>query len=229
MGADVNDNLRALARDHLEGRLSLASYRKLRAQLLDDLLAPGCAPASDTSESRTVTEFEVTTQPRTARLQAGASAPPGPTAAGARRARVGRMAWLAALLALILAAIAVLVWFEMRTRAPQPPAAAMSSRHGADPIRALLRPLLEEPHWSDARLVAVNEALLEAGPARIAAERDSGWFHAVVDSVRNRLRQQQALAPTALTPETSPLAALAKTLGIGRRARQRPPRARKHE
>lgn len=84
----------------------------------------------------------------------------------------------------------------------------------ADPIRALLEPLLESPDWSDSRLVALNEALLEAGRARLDAVRDTDWFDAVVDRVRNRLLQQQALSSTPLTPDRSPLAALAATLGI---------------
>jgi formylglycine-generating enzyme required for sulfatase activity len=99
--------------------------------------------------------------------------------------------------------------------APQATAARGAESTGqTDPIQALLQPLLESPDWSDSRLVALNEALLETGRPRIDAVRDTEWFDAVVDRVRSRLLQQQALASAPLTPDRSPLAALAVTLGI---------------
>jgi formylglycine-generating enzyme required for sulfatase activity len=121
--------------------------------------------------------------------------------------------------ALVVAfAVVFLVW---RRHSPGLAAPQATATRGAestgqtDPIQALLQPLLESPDWSDSRLVALNEALLEAGRPRIDAVRDTDWFDAVVDSVRSRLLQQQALASTPLTPDRSPLAALAVTLGIG--------------
>lgn len=83
-----------------------------------------------------------------------------------------------------------------------------------DPIRALLEPLLENPDWSNPRVLALNEALLEAGQKQIDAARNTDWYQAFVESVRSRLREQQALAGAPLTPDSSPLAALAVTLGI---------------
>ena len=89
-----------------------------------------------------------------------------------------------------------------------------SAGQPTNPIQALLQPLLENPDWSNARLVALNEALLEAGQAQIDAARNTDWYEAFVESVRSRLREEQALAGAPLTPESSPLAALAVTLGI---------------
>ena len=216
MTADIGESLRALVRDHLEGRLSLEAYRRRRAQLLDGL--PACGRASlDTTRPREVTEFEITTQPRTVLARINAD-PPEPEPRVRDKEGRGRIAALAALALALAIAVALLVRSEIEARAPQhAPAAASgaaSSRKSADPIRALLQPLRQDSHWSDARVLAINAALIRMGPARIAAARNSDWFNGVVDRVRNRLRQQQALAAAPLTPRTSPLAALAKTLGI---------------
>ncbi len=210
MTADIGDSLRALVRDHLEGRLSRQAYRRRRAQLLDGL--PAC---TDTTRPRAVTEFEITTQPRTVLAQLNAD-PPAPRARN--KAGRGPIAALTVLVLALAVAVVLLVWSEIEASAPQrAPAAASgaaSSRKSADPIRALLQPLRQDTHWSDARLLAINAALLRIGPARIAAARNRDWFNAVVDRVRTRLRQRQALAAAPLTPRTSPLAALARTLGI---------------
>jgi len=217
MRTDSADRLRALARDHLEGRLSLETYRKLRAQLLDGLLVPDLSLSSDPTKPRAPTEFEITTQPRMAARRFAADLPrPAPQVW--QRIGRGRIAGLAALGLVLAAAIVFLVWFEIKVPAPQRTAGASgaaTSLRSADPIRTLLEPLLKERNWSNARLLALNDALLKVGPARISAERNSDWFNAVVDRVRTRLREQQALAGAPLTPATSPLAALARTLGIG--------------
>lgn len=217
MSADIVDRLRALTRDRLKGRLSVEAYRQLRAELLDGLVAPSATPILDNTLPREPTRLEATTQPRAAKPSSVANAPKPVN----RAARYGP--WrLAALVALGLLLTAAIVWVIEHHRstavAPRTAAPARNAQDIAggrtDPLRPLLQPLLEDPHWSEARLVAVNEALLQAGPARIAAERQYAWFDAVVDAVRSRLSQQQALASAPLTPATSPLAALASTLGI---------------
>lgn len=218
MSADTGERLRTLARDHFEGHLSLESYRKLRAQLLDGLLAPAPMPSSDTTRPRAASELEVTTRPRTVTPRSGAQHPePAPRLWA--RAGMRRIVLLVALGLVLAVAVALLVWFETRARAAQRTSAAVgaaaSATHGADSVRMLLQPLLNERRWSDARLRALNDALVKIGPARIVAERNTEWFNAVVNSVRNRLRQRQALAAAPLTPETSPLDALAQTLGVG--------------
>jgi formylglycine-generating enzyme required for sulfatase activity len=118
------------------------------------------------------------------------------------------------------AAVGFLVWRHHSHVLSAPAVAVGAGGRGAglagqaDPIHALLEPLLESPDWSDARLLALNEALLEAGRPRMDAVQNTDWFDAVVDSVRSRLLQQQALTSSPLTPDRSPLAALAVTLGI---------------
>lgn len=232
MSADIADKLRALARDHLEGRSSLEAYRRLRAQLLDSLLAPAAGPAPEATQPRAASPPGAMTQPRPRAAtredvtQPREAIPPTNTRrAGAApgssgtTARVGRIAGYAGFGLLLACTAALLLWrHHSRTLASSSAttagSAGMRSDRLTDPVRALLQPLLEHPDWSDARLVALNEALLEAGQPRIDAVRDTDWFDAFVQSVRSRLREQQALAGAPLTPDSSPLAALAVTLGI---------------
>jgi hypothetical protein len=93
MSANVAARLRALARDHQEGRLSRDAYRKLRAPLIDAL------DGSVDLQSSTIPHLE----PRS-REARETSVPPGPeveatTADSARRGRLARvLAWAAAVL-----------------------------------------------------------------------------------------------------------------------------------
>lgn len=259
MSADIADKLRALTRDHVEGRSSLQSYRRLRAHLLNGLVAPAGGTSPDLTKPRAVMQGGGGAQPAPRPVQppaaqppvaeppvaqpAAAQPPPGPPPPASRPEVTqpfapvpspdeagasasppsgkgigsGQIAGYAALALVVAFAVVFLVWRRHTPGLGAPQATAM---HGAestgqtDPIQALLQPLLESPDWSDSRLVALNEALLEAGAQRIDAVRDTDWFDAVVDRVRSRLLQQQALASTPLTPDRSPLAALAVTLGI---------------
>ena len=220
MSADTADRLRALARDHLEGRSSLQAYRRQRAQLLDGLIAPAAGASAagtspDTTQPRTAAQVSEATQPRAAigRATPERSEPPPPPAAG-KEARSGRVMAYTGLVLILTLAAAFFIW-RQHSRGSGSPAAAAPARGGqTDPLQALLEPLLQTPDWSDARLVALNQALLEVGQARLDAARSTDWFDAFVESVRSRLLQQQALAGTPLTAENSPLAALAVTLGI---------------
>lgn len=218
MRADITDRLRALGREHLDGRISRETYRRLRAPLLDGSDPGATERHSDEGGVADVSEFEITTQPRSIRPSTAAPLPhsAAPTVARPRRARqVAMLGILAALLAILLS---LLVWTAIKSPAPAPASNGAAQRRmrsqPADPVRDLLRPLLSERHWSGARMRAVNDALIRLGPARIAADRNAGWFAAVADSVRERLRQQQALSSTPITPATSPLAAVARTLRI---------------
>ncbi|MGH8180449.1 MAG: SUMF1/EgtB/PvdO family nonheme iron enzyme [Steroidobacteraceae bacterium] len=163
------------------------------------------------------------TQPRAGALapgEAGTSEPASP----ANGVGLGRIAGYAAVVVVVAFAVVFFVWRHHSSclAASQTAATRDGMSAGgqaqpagqADSIRALLEPLLQSPDWSDSRLVALNEALLEAGRPQIDAVRDTDWFDAVLDSVRSRLLQQQALSGTPLTPDRSPLAALAVTLGI---------------
>mgnify|MGYP001550241104 CR=1 FL=1 len=228
MSADIADRLRALARDHLEGRSSLETYRRRRAQLLDGLVGAAAADATQprgavvpagTAQARAARPPEDVTQPRELALSAAAQGPAPAAGSPGRRPAIGPLAGYAGLGLLLAFAGAFIVWrHHPGSAAPARAAAAgtgeASAGGAADPVRALLQPLLEQPDWSDARLLALNEALLEAGRPQIEADRNTDWFDAFVQSVRSRLRQQQALAGAPLTPDSSPLAALAVTLGI---------------
>ena len=269
MSADIADKLRALTRDHLEGRSSLQSYRRLRAHLLNGLVASAAGTVPDATKPRATLQAGASvpsaprgaqppaaqsaatqppapppvpqspvaqppvaqaarhpaevTQPRASAASAGDTDTSGPTSSG-KGMSVGPIAGYAALALVLAFAVLFFVWRRHSAALGAPHAAATrdgtstgepTEPHGqTDPIRALLEPLLESPDWSDSRLVALNEALLEAGKSRIDVVRDTDWFDAVLDSVRSRLLQQQALASTPLTPDRSPLAALAVTLGI---------------
>ena len=235
MSADTADRLRALARDHLEGRSSLETYRRLRAQLLDDLMAPAAgapaagAPAGGTSpdatQPRAAAQVSDATQPRAsaprstaersepARVPPSPPSPPSPAPAG-NEVGSGRAVGYVALVLLVVLGVAFFVW-KHHSRGPASSAASAPVTSGqTDPLQALLEPLLQNPDWSDARLVALNQTLLEAGQRRLDAVRNTDWFGAFVESVRSRLLQQQALAGAPLTADNSPLAALAVTLGI---------------
>ncbi|HEX3844552.1 MAG TPA: SUMF1/EgtB/PvdO family nonheme iron enzyme [Steroidobacteraceae bacterium] len=218
MSADTADRLRALARDHLEGRSSRETYRRSRAQLLDGLLAPAAGASPDATQPRMAAQVSEATQPRAATPRATpqrsepAQAPQPPPSGD--RVRVGRVTAYVALVLLLTLAVGFFVWRHYSHGAASAAANAPVSAGQTDPLRALLEPLLQNPDWSDARLVALNQALLEAGQSRLDAARNTDWFDAFVASVRSRLLQQQALAGTPLTPDNSPLAALAVSLGI---------------
>jgi hypothetical protein len=82
-----------------------------------------------------------------------------------------------------------------------------------DSVHALVQPLLESTDWSDDRIAAVNTGLLEAGRARIAADARTEWFERFAVAVRRRVKEEQALGG-ASSPDKSPLAALAVTIGV---------------
>jgi formylglycine-generating enzyme required for sulfatase activity len=218
MSADIADRLRALARDHLDGRSSLGTYRRLRAQLLDGLVAAAEGVSSVATQPRPAAPLGDVTQPRAAMPRAAPERSEPAAAPAGNKARPGLAAAYVVLgLGVILAVL--LSWrHHAHGLAPQSAATSGATDTGqggqSDPIRALLEPLLQNPDWSDARLLALNQALLEAGQPQLDAARNTDWFDAFVASVRSRLLQQQALAGAPLTPDNSPLAALAVTLGI---------------
>lgn len=231
MSADVADRLRALARDHLEGRSSLESYRRLRAPLLDRLIAPADGGSFEATQPRASIPLAEVTQPRAVVARAAVE-PSRPLLPGGSAVMLRRVVACGAVALLVIFAAVFLVR-QHRARSLAAPRTATAGSGGmsaggaeqAEPIRALLEPLLENPDWSDARLLALNEALLEAGRVRLEAARSTDWFNDFVDSVRSRLLQQQALAGTPLTPDSSPLAALAVTLGIDLTAPAQPARS----
>jgi formylglycine-generating enzyme required for sulfatase activity len=83
-----------------------------------------------------------------------------------------------------------------------------------DRVRDLVTRFADRGDWSDARLVMLNTDLLELGGARLSQAAADPWFQRFVDEVRQRLKEQQALASAPLSADNSPLAALAVTLGL---------------
>ena len=83
-----------------------------------------------------------------------------------------------------------------------------------DRVRDLLAQFTDRADWGDAHLAALNTDLLELGGARMAAATSEPWFQRFIEEVRQRLKEQQALASTPLSADNSPLAALAVTVGL---------------
>ncbi len=245
MGAEAADRLRALARDHAEGRLTLSAYRRLRAPVLDGLVGLAVEPSPETTQPRGSPSHlawrqEPTPQPSPA-LQSSAprqpsavrpssAPPPSPVPQprprpGPVRQTGGRGRNIAVIVAILASIAVLLVWRHATQRRPLSAGTSIgsgSAGESADALRALLQPFIDNPDWSDARLIALNGALLEAGRSRIAAAQSVDWFNAFVDQVRGRLKEQQALAGAPVTPGKSPLAALAVTLGIDLTSPDRP-------
>lgn len=199
MSADLAARLRALARDHHEGRLNLPTYRKLRAPLLDSL------------QLHAMDEMAVT-QPRSLGRAAGSPAPtrkntvaPSPP----RPSKSPRVIF--AVVALLL--IAAVAWWVVRPSTPHEQVAA-DSVAPTNPVREVVEPFVQRGDWSDARVADLNVTLLELGQAQIGAVGGERWFQSFVDEVRKRIKEQQALVQAPLTARSSPLAALAVTVGL---------------
>lgn len=200
MSADLAARLRALAQDHHAGKLTLAAYRKLRAPLLDSL------------ELHAMDEMAVT-QPRS--LGRAAGRPP--------RTRIQDTAVKAAtrpttlprviVVLLLLLVIALAAWWTLQRSTPHQEAAA-DSIAPAGPVHDVVEPFVQRGDWSDARVAALNVALLELGDRQIGAVAGEQWFQRFVDDLRKRFKEQQALVQTPLTAQSSPLAALAVTVGL---------------
>lgn len=200
MSADLAARLRVLAQDHHAGKLNLETYRKLRAPLLDslELHAGG-------------TDAMAVTQPRS--LGRAASTPPriekpaaAPTAGAKTSPRI-----IVALCSLLL--IAVTAWWVLQRSTPQEQAVADSTAP-ASPVHEVVEPFVQRGDWSDGNVAALNVALLELGERQIGAVAGERWFQRFVDDLRKRFKEQQALVQTPLTARSSPLAALAVTVGL---------------
>jgi formylglycine-generating enzyme required for sulfatase activity len=89
---------------------------------------------------------------------------------------------------------------------------AAASPPGA--VKNALEPFMDSGDWGEGRLTTLNATLMELGGQQIAAVAHEPWFQRFVDELRRRLKEQQALSPTTLTVDNSPLAALAVTVGL---------------
>ena len=200
MSTDLAARLRLLAQDHHEGRLTLAEYRKLRAPLLDSLELRPSSGGDD----------EAITRPRAATAApAGAQRPPPRPAGSANKGRL-----LFAVAVGVVAVIAV-VWWSTRSRHAGADSAIPSDQSQVSAaVHEVVRPFVERNDWSDASVNEVNASLLELGHQPLAAAAAEQWFQRFVDEVRRRFKEQQALSQAPLTADTSPLAALAVTVGL---------------
>jgi formylglycine-generating enzyme required for sulfatase activity len=212
MSLEVAARLRSLAQDHHDGRLDLAAYRALRAPLLDSLALNGrMAAAADITQPRDAARQalrDAITRPGRPRVVAPASAE-GPLVSS-RRLR--QLAITLAVAIVIVAAVGVSMWIgrkprpSVSTEAPTPTTTAG--------VQTLLREFVATGDWSDARVTTLNAALLELGRSQIGAATHNEWFLGFVDELRRRLKEQQALSPSRLAADNSPLAALAVTVGL---------------
>jgi formylglycine-generating enzyme required for sulfatase activity len=213
MSKDVAARLGSLAKDHREGRLTLLAYRKLRAPLLDSLM------------TRDVAEGDVatTTQPRS-RAQAALSLAPAALAAdaalpGSSTPRKRRFSPAAVTVAIVasLGAVGFAAW---ELREPQPAASSQSASPAQAKdveltgAHAIVQSFLDARDWSNERLLDVRHQLDEVGDQEMAAAAITPWFRNFAAEVRKRLKEQQALASAPLTPDNSPIAALAVSVGI---------------
>lgn len=199
MSADLAARLRALAQDHHAGKLNLVAYRKLRAPLLDSLQLRAGA-----------TDEMAVTQPRSLGRAAGTPPRTGNTAAAvASRTAIPPRVIVALLFLLVIAAAA---WWALRSTPDEQ--AAADATAPASPVHDVVEPFVQRGDWSDARVAALNVALLELGERQIGAVAGEQWFQRFVDDLRKRFKEQQALVRTPLTAQSSPLAALAVTVGL---------------
>jgi hypothetical protein len=147
MSLEVAERLRALARDHAEGRLSLPLYRQLRAPLLDRLVG---------IERSVESNWDITR-----RRTAPAPATTGPSRAQ-WRASWGRLAWVAVALAVLLMLGAL--WWRHRLAAAvplAPPAAPPQPAHDNPGARTAAAPSPGlsgggSPAWTAASIAALR-------------------------------------------------------------------------
>lgn len=221
MSAEVAARLRSLAQDHHDGRLDLAAYRALRAPLLDSL-APGgpMASAAEITQPRDAVrqaQRDAITRPGRPR----AASPGSGTSAGSEGPMVSsrrlRQLTVAIAVAIVVVAVAGLsMWMD---RKPPQSGATGAATAGTTSVpgtgvQALLQEFVASGDWSDARITTLNASLLELGGGQIGAVAHNEGFQKFVDELRRRLKEQQALSPTRLTVDNSPLAALAVTVGL---------------
>jgi formylglycine-generating enzyme required for sulfatase activity len=200
MSTDLATRLRLLVQDHHDGRLSLAEYRKLRAPLLDSL----------GSLELTGVDDEAVTRPR----MAGRSPAVAPAAPDRGHSSLWSRPRRRAVLVIGLVLVAVVGWSLWRWHAGAGPAGQSGEYAAAEPVYAVVQPFVERGDWSDARVNALNAALIEAGPRALTAAESEQGFERFVDEVRRRFKEQAALSAAPLTADNCPLAALAVTIGL---------------
>jgi formylglycine-generating enzyme required for sulfatase activity len=195
LSADLAARLRVLAQDYGEGKLSLATYRRLRAPLIDSLELHGRSSGDD----------DAITRPRAVQR---AAEPAAPAERETPPAPKRNFPTLIVVLGVAIAAT-VAVWLS---RSGDGASSVPSAQENA--VETLVRAFEEGGDWSDSRIAAFNAALNSLGPQRLGEAASEPAFRRFVEEVRRRFKEQQALAGAPLTRESSALAALAETLGL---------------
>jgi len=231
MSADIAARLRSLAQEHHDGRLDLAAYRSLRGPLLDSLATSGASPpAMEVTQPRVAhrqMQRDAITRPGKPRV-VSALAPDSPSSAarsagfgqaGAQLVSSRRLQQIAIAIAIVIVVAGVLwVWFVRSPASRQGGDGIGSSSNAGVPAPGATRDAIEQfmggGDWGDGRLTTLNATLMELGGEQIASLAHEPGFQRFVDELRRRLKEQQALSPTTLTVDNSPLAALAVTVGV---------------
>jgi len=242
MTADLALRLRTLTQDYHDGKLNLTVYRQMRAALLDSLVAnvAGAAAAAAVAVTQprggSWRNADAITRPGKPRMTLPDATPDASAgASGSHPAlRLGSpdessesqaateshdsrgLPVRSIAIAVAVLAIAGAGFWLSRDHASSKPDSSGSAATAAeqDRIHSLLAEFSDHGDWGDGHLAALNTDLLELGGARIAEAASESWFQHFVEEVRQRLKEQQALASTALTADNSPLAALAVTVGL---------------
>jgi formylglycine-generating enzyme required for sulfatase activity len=229
MSVDVAERLRSLAQDHHDGKLDLAAYRALRAPLLESLSTSSVSRGPEITQPRGAVRQpprEAITQPGKPRavppemvstVSAPAHQPAAPSLVSSSGARQpSRLAIIIVVALILVLAIALWVLFGRTGSSPtatQPGPSAVGTS-SAELIERLVQSFVGTGDWSDARVTTFNVALAQIGGGQIGTVAHERWFREFADDLRRRLKEQQALSPTRLTVDNSPLAALAVTVGI---------------
>lgn len=210
MSTDIADRLRELAHEHYEGRLDLAAYRALRGPLLDSLASGTSAPAMEITQPRVShrqMQRDAITRPGKPHIALPADEP---RAAPRKNSPVLAVCIAGVIVALL--AGAAWIWFQRGHAGAEPNTSTTSVPSGA--ARSAVEGFMDAADWSDGRVTGLNATLMELGGEQIAPLAREAGFQRFVDELRRRLKEQQALSPTALTVDNSPLAALAVTVGL---------------
>lgn len=217
MSASAATRLRQLATQYHGGELDLASYRRMRAELLDRLAG---AEVEYDESSTTLPGRARAATPATAPVPAAAPAEPRATrpAPVEKPAAAPRKGGGAIYLVLGLVAVAAAggYFFFMRPTAPAVPAESAPPADTTSESYLAINDFLAADDWSDDQLANFNTRWATLPDDERAAAVDQSWYQAFVERVRSRVKERRALTATADRPGTvdGPLSALASSVGI---------------
>ena len=243
MSASAATRLRQLATQYHGGELDLASYRRLRAELLDRLTAtdgdaeeagsttpqrpraaaapaavPAPAPAATpaTSPAPVPAPVPVAKAPKAAPPRPVAPATTQPSAPEAQPPAPkggGKSFIVVALVAVVVLGAAG--FFFMRPAAG-PAGAAAEPVDTTSESYVAITDFLAMDDWGDEQIANFNTRWATLPDDLRTAALDQPWYQNFVERVRSRVKEQRALTATAESAGTveGPLAALANSVGI---------------